>query len=168
MIRQSYMLVKSDKRGWTKAFPWPAFHVSLLAGEPGLILERLREPKATFSTVFRVLLGGRHLCLSVDCIPRSLYWEKHSPAVPGGQPLLGSKGQAHNVKQAVKSLQPLFSLYTPCGFSSLRSPSVGKGQVSFYLLLLNCILSISQEQKPASVKYILGAGCDPDFCSPGG
>lgn len=160
MIRQSYKLVKSDKRGGTKAFPWPAFHVSLLAGEPGLILERLRELKATFSTVFRVPHGGRcSVPLSGLHSSQSLLGETQPSRARRPAPS-GYKGQAHNVKQAVKSLQPLFSLYTPSSFSSLRSPSVGRGQVSFYLLLLNCILSISQEQKPASVKYILCAGCD--------
>lgn len=140
------MLVKSDKRSWTKAFPRPAFHVSRLAREPGLILERLREPRATFSQ-FSGCCTGTALCNSqwtaflVVIIGRNA-------AMLGGQPSPVVKaGQAHNVKQTVKSLQPLFSLYTPCSFSSLGSPSVGKGQVSLYLLLLNCILSISQEQK---------------------
>lgn len=86
-------------------------------------------------------------------------------AVPEAGPL-GCKGQAHNVKQAVKSLQPLFSLYTLLQlFLSLPKCWQRSNVPLFTLSQLHFIHPLETETR--SVKYSLGSGHDPHFCSPG-
>lgn len=73
-------------------------------------------------------------------------------AVPGGQPLSSCKGQAHNVKQAVKPLQALFSLYTPWWLFLPRLPKCWQRSNVPLFPLTHCILSTAPKQKPEASK----------------
>lgn len=156
------MLVTSDKWGWTKTFPWPAFQVFCLAQDSGLILGKLREPRAAFSVLSGCCRGLRSATQWMAFFTVTL---RGDTAVAGGSPLSGCKGQAHQVKQAVKSLQPLFSLYTP--LQRFLSPPPGcwqRSSVPLFTLTQLHFIHLSETENRSR----LGSGCDPNFCSPRG